>query len=144
MTTIDLNKAKGRETIEITVEKKRFRIVRVVTGVRQIYADYMQKSAEALSGIETIDQFDGESESDHIERLNRITESVNSFTKEREEIYFKMLDLILSRNGYSLDQSWWLKNTDEFDRQQFIEICLTKDSPNVKKKMTGSGLTMKS
>ncbi len=138
MKEVDLNKAKGRNVVEISVADKRFRIVRVVTGVRQLYADYMTRTKEAIEKAASLEIREGETEEDYALRVEAVTEDVNSFVAVKREAYFGMLELILNRNGYELDRKWWIENTDEIDQQTFVEVCLTKDAPGEKKKMTGS------
>ncbi len=134
---IDLNKEKGRRVIEIRLADKTFRIVRVVTGVRQMYADWMARTADSLRLAQALEQGPEEPDIEFESRVEAVTKQIEEFTAERKEAYYQMLELILDRNGYELDREWWEKNTDEFDQQAFMRECLMKDASAQKKTMTG-------
>ena len=71
------------------------------------------------------------------ERLAEVRRKVDSFVRRKDEAYDRILTLILEANGGTYDKDWWLSHTDEPDIRRFIEACLSKDSPQVKKKTRG-------
>ena len=140
---VDLNKAKGRKLVEFSLDGKIFRILRVVTGVRQMYADYIHRQGELMEKADTLDKIEGETDEDYAVRVEPITREIEAFAAEKNDLYYRMLELILTKNGHTFDRQWWEENTDEFDQQQFVQICLTKDAPSQKKKTTGADSIMK-
>lgn len=141
---IDLDKAKGRATVEIRLAGQTFRITRVVTGVRQLYADYTTETIRALDKADTLHRGDDERDEVYEARVVEVTREITEITERNRETFFAMLELILSRNGHELDRQWWDENTDEGDRRRFLDACLSKDVPAQKKTMTVPGSTTKS
>ena len=141
---IDLDKAKGRATVEIRLAGETFRITRVVTGVRQLYADYTTETIRAIEKADTLHREDDESDEGFERRVLKVSREITAITDRNRETFFEMLKLILSRNGHELDRQWWDDNTDEGDRRRFLDACLSKDVPAQKKTMTVPGLTTKS
>ena len=141
---IDLDKAKGRATVEIRLAGETFRVTRVVTGVRQLYADYTTETIRALDRADTLHRGDDESDEAYEARVLDVTREITEITDRNRETFFRMLGLILSRNDHELDRQWWDENTDEGDRRRFLDACLSKDVPAQKKTMTARGSTTKS
>lgn len=144
MQSISLDKNPKRNVVELSVGGKFYRITRVVTGVRKMYADYMARTGELVEKAAELERKEGESEEDHSARVETVSAEVKEFHSKKEDLLYTMLELILSRNGYQLDREWWELNTDLLDQQQFLDICLTKDAPAQKKTMMGNDSTTKS
>lgn len=141
---INLDEAKGRKTLEIRLAGARFRITRVVTGVRQLYADYTRRTIEAVDKANSLIQGSDEADEAFEKRVRQVTEEINEYVEGNREIFFSMVELILSRNGHELDREWWDENTDELDRRMFLDTCLSKDASAQKKTTTAPASTTKS
>ncbi len=124
----DLNGRDQCVTAKITIADQTFKISRVVTAVRVMYANHLKRMGELLKRTgEVSDNPDDES-------IKMLKDDVDEFQSDRETLYDQLLSLILSRNGYEYDKTWWQNNTDDTDVRAFIETCLSKDAPSVKKK----------
>lgn len=127
----DLNDRGGCATAVITLSDKTFRINRVVTGARVLYANLLEEMAGMLKDT-------AEAEADPTkEKMDEVRRKVDSFVRRKDEAYGRILTLILEANGEAYDKDWWLSHADEPDIRRFIEACLSKDSPQVKKKTQG-------
>lgn len=124
----DLNDRGGCATAVITLADKTFRINRVVTGARVLYANMLEEMAGLLK-----DTADAEAEPTK-EKLEEVRRKVEAFAMRKEAAYGRILTLLLEANGQTYDGSWWHSHTDETDIRRFVEACLSKDSPDVKKK----------
>ena len=109
----DLNERKGCATAVIRVSDKEFRISRVVTGVRVLYSNMLTEMGAMLREVGSMDP-----------KLSAMD---------------RCMELLLTRNGYGYDRSWWEDYTDEYDMRSFIEACLSKDAKGSKKKSAGEG-----
>ncbi len=128
----DLNERRKCVTAVLTVSDKEFRISRVVTGVRVLYANFLTQMGEILKEISTLDTQNADSE----EIKNAIAKA-EAFKNTREETTEHCLELLLAKNGYEYDKAWWTENADDYDIRAFIEICLSKDADGSKKKKNG-------
>nr|WP_321265212.1 hypothetical protein [uncultured Sphaerochaeta sp.] len=126
----DLNGRENCMTAAIKVSDKTFRISRVVTGVRLMYANHLKQMGEMLRTISTIDV----STPEGIARAAEQEAAVDQFMLDKKQAYEDILTLLLTKNGYEYDKAWWESNTDEFDIRSFIEACLSKDAGEQKKK----------
>lgn len=125
----DLNERRKCVTAVLNVSGKEFRISRVVTGVRVLYANFLTQMGEILKEISTLDTQNADPE----EIKNAIAKA-EAFKETREETTERCLELLLSKNGYDYDKAWWAENADDYDIRAFIEICLSKDADGSKKK----------
>lgn len=130
MRTVSID-TKERPAISVEVAGQSFEIKRVVTGVRQRWGQFLQLQGEALETIavlqEKLDSADGD-----IDRFNKeIVEAQkysNKIAEKRTEAERDCIQLILEKNGYRFDWSWWLDETDSVDRQSLIIEALNKDA----------------
>lgn len=125
---IDLNGRENCVTAVIKVSDMSFRISRVVTGVRVIYANYLREMGALMSEVGRLDASTAPAE-----QIQALTEKANAFSSKAEEVLSQCISLILTRNGYEYDSAWWEMNTDQSDARAFIDACLGKDA-SVKKK----------
>lgn len=130
----DLNERKGCATAVIRVSDKEFRISRVVTGVRVIYSNMLTEMGGILKDVGSIDP-KAASEDELKEALSK----ADAFKERRLSAMDRCMELLLTRNGYGYDRSWWEDYTDEYDMRSFIEVCLSKDAKGSKKKSAGEG-----
>jgi len=143
---VNLNE-KVRTILEIEISDRTFRISRVVTGVRQLYAGiltdagtYMQRVGELQGKLDELGDAKDSEEFIRIERqLEVLTEEVNEFAERKQAELMRCVELLMSKNGYEYDRDWWTENTDETDIKAFIVECLNKDVPSGSKKKTGGG-----
>lgn len=130
----DLNERKGCATAVIRVQDKEFRISRVVTGVRVLYSNLLTEMGGILKDVGSIDP-KAASEDELKEALSK----ADAFKERRLSAMDRCMELLLTRNGYEYDRSWWDGFTDEYDVRSFIEACLSKDAKGSKKKSAGEG-----
>jgi hypothetical protein len=123
----DLNGRENTITAKIKVSDTTFKINRVVIAVRVLYSNHLKKMGELIKKVGNLDEKDSKA-------LNSINESIEEFNSEKEAIYDKILKLLLEKNGYSYDKSWWQENADEMDIRNFIETCSSKDVTKTNKK----------
>lgn len=124
----DLNGRENCVTARIKIGDKEFKISRVVTGARVLYAGYLNEVSQLLKESEAANKDRDKA------KLNEVIEKVNAFADRKKELFDEVLTLLLEKNGYEYDKDWWLKNTDEMDVNAFIEKAMTKDATNSKKK----------
>lgn len=126
----DLNGRENCVTATIKVSDKTFRISRVVTGVRLMYANHLKRMGELLREVSSIDVSTPEGITDAAQH----EAAVDQFMLEKKQTYDDILTLLLTKNGFEYDKAWWEVNTDEYDTRSFIEACLSKDATEQKKK----------
>ena len=123
---LDLNDT-DRVTVDLRLGGKSFRIARVVMGVRRCYGDLLRETGEALAKVAELAHAD----SDEVERLSADAEALAERNQDR---LFRMLELLLTKNGYEYDREWWFENGDETDLRTFIVSAINKDAPDDQKK----------
>ena len=113
-----------KSTLELVVAGKHFEIRRVVSGVRDQYALFVQKTMAYEMRMK-----------DAVEKLTR-GEFVENFSAEQitaEAIEWKanqlekLLSMILVSNGIAFDADWWADNAEYNDMIKFILECINKD-----------------
>ncbi|MGD1818000.1 MAG: hypothetical protein ACPKNR_13285 [Pleomorphochaeta sp.] len=124
---IDLNGREKQITATIKLSDTTFQIKRVVIAVRVLYSNHLIKMGELFKKV-------GEIKKDDQKALKEINISIEEFNKEKEKVYDKILKLLLEKNGYEFNKTWWNENTDELDIRNFIEECLNKDTNTRSKK----------
>lgn len=123
---VDLN-AKPRPEVSLQLGGRSFRIVRVVTGVRRLYGDLLRETGELLEKAARLQEAEGE-------ELERLSADVEDFAERKEVALFRILELLLTKNGYEFDRGWWEENADENDIKWFIVEAINKDAPEEQKK----------
>lgn len=73
------------------------------------------------------------------DELKEALSKADAFKERRLSAMDRCMELLLTRNGYGYDRSWWEGYTDEYDMRSFIEACLSKDAKGSKKKNAGEG-----
>jgi len=124
---IDLNGREKSITAKIKLSDTTFIIDRVVIAVRVLYSNHLIKMGELFKKV-------GEIKEDDQKALKEINISIEEFNEEKEKVYDKILKLLLEKNGYEFNKTWWNENTDELDIRNFIEECLNKDTNTRSKK----------
>ena len=130
---VNLNE-KVRTVLDLEVADRTFRIVRVVTGVRQLYGEllsdsgrYLGRVAELQAAFEEV-QSAGEEEQEKLaEQMEKLTREVDEFSVRKMDLIMRCLELLLEKNGYEFSREWWIDNTDEQDMRAFIIEALNKD-----------------
>lgn len=130
----DLNERKGCATAVIRVSDKEFRISRVVTGVRVLYSNMLTEMGAMLMEVGSLDP-----KAATEDELKEALSKADAFKERRLSAMDRCMELLLTRNGYGYDRSWWEGYTDEYDMRSFIEACLSKDAKGSKKKNAGEG-----
>lgn len=130
----DLNERKGCATAVIRVSDKEFRISRVVTGVRVLYSNMLTDMGAMLREVGSLDP-----KAATEDELKEALSKADAFKERRLSAMDLCMELLLTRNGYGYDRSWWEDYTDEYDMRSFIEVCLSKDAKGSKKKSAGEG-----
>lgn len=144
-TFVSLNNA-ARPVVTIEVGDRRFTIRRVVTGVRQLWGAFV---AEYMSYIERVHEYDREVEklktsgqADALDEIRRLTEeieiAVDGFAARKIDAQLRIIELLLTKNGYEFERQWWIENAEEGDYKDFITTAIEKDMPSVKKKTVES------
>lgn len=123
---------KERPAISVEVAGRTFLIRRVVTGVRQRWGEFMQLQGEALQMVDDLKQKIDKAGGQETKELQAEIDSMNGLAekiaKGRESAETDCLRLILEKNGYEFDWSWWMDETDSVDRQSVIIEAINKDS----------------
>lgn len=125
----DLNDRQKCVTAVLKVSDKEFRISRVVTGVRVLYSNMLSEMGEQLKSVGDL-----ETGTATEEEIKIAIAKAEEYSKKRKADLDSCMDLLLIKNGYEYDRSWWQDNTDEYDVRSFVEACLSKDSNGSKKK----------
>jgi hypothetical protein len=124
---IDLNGREKSITAKIKMSDTTFTINRVVIAVRVLYSNHLKKMGDLFKKVGQLDEKD-------INALNKLNNSIDEFNEEKEALYDKILKLLLEKNGYKYNKTWWEENAEETDIRNFIEECLSKDSTTRNKK----------
>lgn len=125
----DLNDRQKCVTAVLKISDKEYRISRVVTGVRVLYSNMLIEMGEQLKAVGSLDT---KTASD--EEIKEAIEKADAFKERRKTDQNRCLELLLVKNGYEFDRTWWEDNADEYDIRSFIEACLSKDASGSKKK----------
>jgi chromosome segregation ATPase len=134
----------NRKTITITLGGARWRISRVVTGVRRRYAEILTRSGEEIEKVSRLqalqekDELTDEDARELGELVETLGREVDEFQQWKTEELYRCLELLLEKNGYEFDREWWDDNADIGEIQEFITAALTKDQES-KKEGTGGG-----
>lgn len=111
-----------KNTVSITVGGETFDIARVVLAVHKMYGEYVQQSARFLDKV----------------KAGQVTENsgeLDEYVEQKVAYIDKLMDKILSKNGYTYDAEWWAENVEGYqDMESFIVECLRKDTEDSKKK----------
>lgn len=147
----EANLNEQKKSIMITLADKRFEIKRVVTGVLQLYGEYMKDVGTGLEQIgylqEKMDKLSTMTP-EEVEETNRelegISAEVEDFNQKKLDRLLRMIELLLEKNGHEFDREWWIENADISDYQNFITAAINKDVPEGVKKnppgqSTGTG-----
>ena len=109
-----------KNTVEIAVAGEVFAISRVVLAVHDMYNEYI----EALTDYQA-----------HAEEYG-VVERMRRFLEIRKNHIVPIMALLLEKNGYTYDDDWWKRNVESYDTMdQFIREAMSKDVPDVKKKV---------
>lgn len=138
---VSLN-ASSRPVVTIEVGDRRFLIRRVVTGVRQLWSAYV---VEFMSYLERVNAYDDAvkklragGKPNAAEEIRGLTEeveaAVDGFSSRKLDALLRIIELLVTKNGYEFDRQWWIENAEEGEYRDFIVAALEKDSPPVKKK----------
>lgn len=138
-----------RPELRLQVAGKLFHVRRVVTGVRQLWAAFVQETVELLELVGAWDAAQKKSREhdggDHQAKLagelEEITRKVDAFYEGKTRRLLEIIELLLVKNGESFERQWWISNADEEDYKEFIIACLTRDesASGSKKKTQGEG-----
>lgn len=133
---------KPRAVVTLQLGGRSFRISRVVTGVRRLYGEFLRETGELLQKAADIARrqeaaagtfADGAATAD----LVAVSEEIEEAARRRHGDLLRMIELILTRNGYEFDPQWWDENADQADLVAFIVESLNKDAPPGQKKTEG-------
>lgn len=144
---VSLN-ASSRPVVTIEVGDRRFSIRRVVTGVRQLWSafvvEYMSYIERVYAYDEAVKKLRASGKPEAAEEIRRLTDEINSavdgFSTRKVDALLRIIELLLTKNGYEFDRQWWIDNAEESEYKDFIMAALDKDSGPVKKK-TPAGLS---
>ena len=123
---IDLNST-SRASVDLKLGGKTFHISRVVMGVRRLYGELVVETGQLLEKVGSLKEAEGE----ELEKLSTETEDLATRNQDR---LFKILRLLLIKNGYKYNREWWEDNADDSDLRTFILSAINKDVPNAQKK----------
>jgi len=134
-----------RPAVIVQIADKSFTIRRVVTGVRQLWVSFVKETTELLDTLKKHDEAqkalnaeDKQSEQKFIEEMEQFAITVDEFHHNKLERLLRILELLLTKNGYEFDREWWIENGDELDYKEFIESVLLQEG-NTKKKIEEAG-----
>ena len=106
----DLNDRQKCVTAVLKISDKEYRISRVVTGVRVLYSNMLIEMGEQLKAVGSLDT---KTASD--EEIKEALEKADAFKERRKTDKNRCLELLLVKNGYEFDRTWWEDNADEYD-----------------------------
>ena len=130
-----------RPAITLEIAGRQFRIRRVVTGVRQLWAAFVKETAGYLERVDEYDKavkaLQADSGASSLEEIRRRTEEisrrVDEFAQGKLDRLLGMIELLLIKNGYEFERQWWIEEAEEEDYRDFILAAITKDSEGAKK-----------
>jgi hypothetical protein len=119
-----------RNSVSITVEGKVFEIKRLVLKAKQLYGEYLVMSGEYLNGINEAQKAMESEDIEEMKRINaKLEKDIEDYAYKKADFIEKLLEVILTKNGYTYDREWWEENTDYQIMEQFIFTALKKDDP---------------
>ena len=119
-----------RNSVSITIEGKVFEIKRLVLKAKQLYGEYLVMSGEYLNGINEAQKAMESKDVEEMKRTNaKLEKDVEEYAYKKADFIEKLLEVILTKNGYTYDREWWEENTDYQIMEQFIFTALKKDDP---------------
>ena len=117
-----------RNSVSITIEGKVFEIKRLVLKAKQLYGEYLVMSGEYLNGINEAQKAMESKDVEGMKRINaKLEKDVEEYAYKKADFIEKLLEVILTKNGYTYDREWWEENTDYQIMEQFIFTALKKD-----------------
>lgn len=132
---------KPRAAVTLQLGGRSFRISRVVNGVRRLYGDFLRETGELLQRTAELagkQQAATAEDADSVAReLRAVSEEIEEAARRRHGDLMRMIELLLTRNGYEFDPQWWDENADQADLVAFIVESLNKDAPPGQKKTEG-------
>jgi hypothetical protein len=119
-----------RNSVSITVEGKVFEIKRLVLKAKQLYGEYLVMSGEYLNGINEAQKAMESKDVEEMKRINaKLEKDIEDYAYKKADFIEKLLEVILTKNGYTYDREWWEENTDYQIMEKFIFTALKKDDP---------------
>lgn len=130
---VNLNQAE-RLVVTVEVGDQRFSIRRVVTGARQLWSAFVVESTELLEMVahyhrSVKDLRAKAGEPDPSEKIKALTAEVEpkveAFAAGKMGRLYRIIEILLTKNGYAFDRAWWDENTSETDCRDFIIEAMT-------------------
>jgi len=127
-----------RSTVILEIAGQSFTIRRVVTGAQQLWTAFVKESMAYLEKIDAYQKTAAETkgQKEFAKLTEDISREIDEFAKSKIDRLLNILELLLTKNGYTFDRQWWIDNADEADYREFIMKSMKKDQKdgNVKKK----------
>jgi len=124
--------------IEIKLGDKSFKIARITLQIRKIYGEYLIRCGEYMTKLNEVNVNADTATQAELQAYNIIlTDLTENYAIDKAAFIYKMLKLILEKNGYDYSQEWWEENSDYSMMEQFIVKAISKDdtSTTTKKKV---------
>ncbi len=136
-----------RPAVTLQVAGKSYTIRRIVTGVHQLWAAYVKETTEMLEAIGAYQKAeaaagaepDEETRKRLAKELEELSASGDAFYQSKLQRLLRILELLLTKNGYAFDREWWIENAGEADYKEFIIEALSRESAGSKKNGDGGG-----
>ena len=125
--------------VSIEIAGQTFTIRRVVTGVRQLYAALVREQVEFLQRLDAYQKALKAGADEAAADGEDLARDVDAFYGRKLETFLRILELLLTRNGYEWDRRWWEDNAGEEDYRAFVLASINGEAPAGSKKKDAGG-----
>lgn len=116
----DLNARRDQTAALIKLQDREFRITRVVIAARVLYSNYLSEVSSFFRDVKSLNEKEMTAQ--------ELEAKYNDFSQSVPERLSRIIEIILTSNGYEFDRLWWENNADTADMRDFIDLCMTKDA----------------
>jgi hypothetical protein len=101
-----------------------------VLKARQLYGEYLMMAGSYMSKIGEAQEAVKGDDVKKLEEINAMMEkAIETYAFQKADFIERMLEVILTKNGYEYNRTWWEENTDYQVMEQFIFQAMKKDDP---------------
>ncbi len=121
-----------KNSVTIIVEGREFTISRIVLKARQLYGEYLIFCGNYLTMIGDMNKKVESATKAELETINvKLEKDIEEFAIKKAAHLNGLAKIIMEKNGYDFDLSWWEENADYQVMEQFILTAMKKDESPV-------------